>query len=1341
MQVTGIVAGQAYTLTVDGTDHSVDFSGLTGHYFDQRNGSGTKVSQPSGLFTGTEYLRKDSQVDFGWGSGTPTIFPSTSGNNERFSIRWNGYVVPTQTGSYEFRLYSDDGVRLDLEGSEIINDWSLHGPRYSSTSAAQLLNSGQGYIVQMEHFEHTGQAYARLQWRRDGGSWEAIPSAALSSCAVTGELPEPVAEFRMDETAWSGSSGDVVDSSASSSNASSQNGLDTTNTAHLCRAGDFDGVDDYIESSAVGTTLTGTSSLSFWIKTTQVGNNTGWQAPGIAGIEEAGGSDDIFWGWIDASGHIGLSVGNDYSTKSSGVINDNSFHHVVLTRDAGSGAYKIYIDGVLDQSGTAAAGVIGNSFTSIGRIEDTGGSPEYFQGQLDEVKIYNSVLSDSQVNALYTETRSCGAYQPLAHFAFEQNNWSGAGVSIEDYSGNGNAGLSVGSAESHASGQVCKGSFIPDNSNSATIDAIDSQLDLDTDVGSQGTIVLWYRAEENWVGSGDKTLIDATTDVIGNSNDKYFFLAKLNDGRLRFALEDSADLDFNLYTSANSVVAGTWVHLGVTWDLSADELHIYVDGSSAASSSISSNGTMGDVGNIFFGDNSSTYLTPGASAYGRLDEIKVYDSVLTEAEIGTAMGDSHACSSCSLGSFSITQPDYGLACPSSRAEVSIQAVCADGVTDKTDYVGTIGLSTNDDSNSEFYDAASGGSSISGLTLDGSESGAATVFLFHERAVDGVVVTAEDTAESVSSTATPGTNFSAYGFVATNPASFVCGNSESMTLTAVGQTQPSGSACSVLTDFDGSKDLKAWFEVNYQSDESPAIADTARTSLSLNNTLIANSLPASDNLTLDFDQGVADLDVRHLDAGQILSINFEHEDGLSETPLMQGLMSNAFVVSPSLIESTVPSAPSCSSPFGSCSEFATVGDNFTQQLRAVCADASATTAESYISPSPISLRSNLIAPLSGVNANVAESNVAFTLADDGVVSVTQQIDEVGVFTMEAYAVPDYAGEVVSGGTSGNVGRFIPDRFDVSFSVTGGNFAPACNVVGLSPFTYMNQAFQWNTVPELTISAVRADGTITQNYEGDFWRLGANLELDESCGGSVGVKGFCYTDNAATAATLSSPVGDISYGATTDIDGTLSLLIHSSNPNFSYDRPAGTNIVPFDADIDLVVTLEDDDDVTGTSNLAALGFQFSSELRQGRWKMENAYGPDTQALKMKAYPQYYSSAGTFVAHTDDQCTAVVPTVTPLGGGATSLEDILVGSELTTLSVNAPLDDAQNENFSFSAPGVGGAGKVQVNQDLSALPWLRFDWDGDGALDDEHPFVEAQFGQYRGHDRIIYWREVSN
>ena len=124
-------------------------------------------------------------------------------------------------------------------------------------------------------------------------------------------------------------------------------------------------------------------------------------APGVAGVELQGGADDTFWGWLDATGRIGITVANDFSSKSTAVINDGSYHHVVLTRNASSGAYKIYIDGALDASGTTAAGVIGNSFSSLGRIEDTGGTPEYFLGQLDEVLVYDHVLSDSTVTSIY----------------------------------------------------------------------------------------------------------------------------------------------------------------------------------------------------------------------------------------------------------------------------------------------------------------------------------------------------------------------------------------------------------------------------------------------------------------------------------------------------------------------------------------------------------------------------------------------------------------------------------------------------------------------------------------------------------------------------------------------------------------------------------------------------------------------------------------------------------------------------------------------------------------------------------------------------------------------------
>jgi len=62
----------------------------------------------------------------------------------------------------------------------------------------------------------------------------------------------------------------------------------------------------------------------------------------------------------------------------------------------------------------------------------------------------------------------------------------------------------------------------------------------------------------------------------------------------------------------------------------------------------------------------------------------------------------------------------------------------------------------------------------------------------------------------------------------------------------------------------------------------------------------------------------------------------------------------------------------------------------------------------------------------------------------------------------------------------------------------------------------------------------------------------------------------------------------------------------------------------------------------------------------------------------------------------------------------------------------------SFSFSMPGAGYTGSIDLRLDLSSQSWLRHDWDTDGDFED-HPDVTASFGQYRSHDRIIYWREV--
>ena len=151
-----------------------------------------------------------------------------------------------------------------------------------------------------------------------------------------------LADWHFDESGWNGTADEVEDSSSNDNHGVAQN-ADTISSGAICRAGDFDGIADYLSATDLSQLQT-TASLSFWIKTTQVGNNVAWRAPGVAGIEENGGADDIFWGWIDASGHIGLTVGDDYgTTKSNAVINDDDWHHVVLTREAVSGEYKIYI--------------------------------------------------------------------------------------------------------------------------------------------------------------------------------------------------------------------------------------------------------------------------------------------------------------------------------------------------------------------------------------------------------------------------------------------------------------------------------------------------------------------------------------------------------------------------------------------------------------------------------------------------------------------------------------------------------------------------------------------------------------------------------------------------------------------------------------------------------------------------------------------------------------------------------------------------------------------------------------------------------------------------------------
>jgi hypothetical protein len=340
--------------------------------------------------------------------------------NNNFSVRWEGLVRAEATGNYRFQTVSDDGVRLWVDGVQVIDNWTDHSAT-TDTSANVGLTAGETYDIRLEYYENSGQAEIRLRWEPPGASgFSPIPAGPTPTAGAglyycTAPVPGLQASYQMDEAAWNGTADEVQDASGNGRHGTAAGGADTDDTSRAipgdpgtCGYGQFDGTDDYVQVPNLSDVLNGTASLAFWIRTTQTGSDTAWQAPGVTGVELSGGADDIFWGWLDANGNIGISVGDDYSTKSTAPINSGTWRHVVLTRDHTAGEFNIYIDGNLNTSGPIAGGIIGTGFASIGRIEDTAGSPEYFDGDLDEVRIYDTVLTETQAATVMNQTHPCG---------------------------------------------------------------------------------------------------------------------------------------------------------------------------------------------------------------------------------------------------------------------------------------------------------------------------------------------------------------------------------------------------------------------------------------------------------------------------------------------------------------------------------------------------------------------------------------------------------------------------------------------------------------------------------------------------------------------------------------------------------------------------------------------------------------------------------------------------------------------------------------------------------------------------------------------------------------------
>ena len=146
-------------------------SGLKAEYYDTIS------------MTNNSAKRMETQVDspdFNYQFGTPdsVIDP------ESFSILYTGYIKPTESGSYTFYTFSDDGVKLTVNGTAIVDrleDMSLQFTEGTPIS----LTADTYFPIEISYYENSQNATLFLFYEKDGGNLMSVPASWYYSDATT----------------------------------------------------------------------------------------------------------------------------------------------------------------------------------------------------------------------------------------------------------------------------------------------------------------------------------------------------------------------------------------------------------------------------------------------------------------------------------------------------------------------------------------------------------------------------------------------------------------------------------------------------------------------------------------------------------------------------------------------------------------------------------------------------------------------------------------------------------------------------------------------------------------------------------------------------------------------------------------------------------------------------------------------------------------------------------------------------------------------------------------------------------------------------------------------------
>lgn len=416
------------------------------------------------------------------------------------------------------------------------------------------------------------------------------------------------------------------------------------------KALNFDASTNYVDLGNPTAMRATSCTVSAWIKTPPAADND----ENLLGVSKGAAGTDSFTVEFGTNATNGIAneliyvshVGSDFSEEAYVTTNraelfDNRWHHVVVTEDTST---HIYLDGVSKTVTTgvnadtgACMGDVNLDTFRIGNILWAGSNINFFNGSIDDVRVYNRALSATEIANLYQRSASVrvGDAKTLQHgttlesglvgyWTFDGGDmtWSSDIVGTStDRSGQGNDGKLVSMNRKTSVDGGALGQALSFDGSSGFIDlAKPSSLSLTGGI----SVSAWIKA--------NSTTCASYCDIVANydsSGQTAQYEFTVHNGTLLF---DAASSNvFENDTSTFSLSSGTWYHVVAVRDAANTATQIYVNGSATTVNRVGSV-TVPSAG---FGRTAIGRAGDFAGQYfpGMIDDVRIYNRALSAAEV------------------------------------------------------------------------------------------------------------------------------------------------------------------------------------------------------------------------------------------------------------------------------------------------------------------------------------------------------------------------------------------------------------------------------------------------------------------------------------------------------------------------------------------------------------------------------------------------------------------------------------------------------------------------------------------------------------------------------------